>query len=271
MAGEKTGATPKIHATRNYRLFKRSMDNRVLDLKAHKRLRKSMEKYGYLPCFPIVCHKNGDSHLVVKEGQHRLTFAEQLGLPVYYITSDVDFDVAEINCTPRTWRPIDYARKFAQAGNANYQEGIDFAERHGIPIGMAFCLLSGNSSFTNIWDAYTSGKFRIKDREWANQVAGLYTAMTTLSKELRGKAFLMACLRVCRVEGFEPKRMLQNAQRCRERLVSYSTADAYLGLLEEVYNLGRHRLFGLRIAAQQAMKERNPTKRNEKAKELAAV
>lgn len=250
--------TTKIQSTKNYRLFKRSTDNRVTDVKQHRKLRRSMEKYGFLPCFPIVCYRNGDKQLTVKEGQHRLTFAEQLGLPVHFVETDVDFDVAAINCTPVTWKTKDYALKYSQNGIASYQEGLDFAEQHGIPIGLAFALLAGTVSFRNIWEQFVDGQFKVKDREWAAAVAGIYVPMVTLSKDLKGARFLEACMRVCRVPEFEPKRLLQGASRCREKLVPYSTMDAYLAMLEELYNFGRKQLFGLKAAAMMAMRDRCP-------------
>ena len=37
---------PKIHVTKNYRLFERSPENRVVDVAKHKRLARSLKKYG---------------------------------------------------------------------------------------------------------------------------------------------------------------------------------------------------------------------------------
>lgn len=257
MATAKT-QPPKIQSTRNYGLFKRSAENRALDIKQHKRLLKSMEKYGFLPVFPIICHRNGDAHLVVKDGQHRLALAEHMNLAVHYVVSDVDFDVAAINCTPTTWKPKDYAQKFAANGLQGYIDGVEFSERHGIPIGLAFSLLAGQVSFSNIAASFYEGRFKVKEKAWAESVASVYVPMVTLSRELRGARFLTACMRACRVAEFEPKRLLQNAGRCREKLLSYSTIDAYMGMLEETYNFGQRKLFGLKAAAEMAMRERNP-------------
>ena len=51
--------------------------------------------------------------------------------------------------------------------------------------------------------------------------------------------------------------MLQNADRCREKLIAYSTRDAYLEMLESIYNFGRSKMLGLKVAALMAMRERN--------------
>lgn len=249
-------ATRKIQATKNYRMFKRSDENRILDLKAHKRLEQSMKKYGFLPCFPIVCQRVGKD-LIVKEGQHRLAFAEALGLTVYWVEDDSNFDIAEINCTPKGWAPKDYALKFAANGNEVYQELLDFSEEHGVTIGLAAAMLGGTVCFNNVRDAFFSGAFKIKDRAWANAVAAIYVPCVALSKSARNARFLQACMWVCRVKEFEAKRLLQNAQRCREKFVQFSTKEAYLDMLEEVYNFGRKQLFGLKAAATMAMRERN--------------
>jgi len=50
--------------------------------------------------------------------------------------------------------------------------------------------------------------------------------------------------------------MISNAGRCREKLVSYSTKEAYLDMLEDIYNFGRKNLLALKISAQQAMRDR---------------
>lgn len=249
-------ATRKINATKNYRLFGRSNLNRETDPKKHKRLLKSMQKYGFLPCFPIVCRRDENKQLVIKDGQHRFVIAESLGLPIHWVEEDTDFDIAEINTTGVVWSIKDYARMHAENGLKAYQDGLDFAETHGLPIGIAFAMLGGTTTFNNIYNAFVEGTFKVKDRRWADAVAEVYVPMIRLSPEVRNARFLQACMSVCRVEEFEAKRLLQNASRCREKLLSYSTRDAYLTMLEEIYNFGRAKLCGLKSAATMAMRER---------------
>jgi hypothetical protein len=257
MSVKRESATKAIRSTRNYRMFHRSTDNRVLDLRKHRKLKDSMEKYGFLQSFPIVCHRNGDKNLYVKDGQHRLTFAEMLGLPVYFVEEAIDFDVAAINCTSKVWNLKDYALKFAANGLQSYQEGIDFAEQYGIPIGSTFAMLGGTMTFSNVADKFAAGEFKVKDRDWAHAVAGTYTPMVDLSPSLKSARFLEACMWVCRVEEFDIKRLVHSASQCRDKLLSYSTRDAYLSMLEEVYNFRRSKLFGLKVAATMAMRDRN--------------
>ena len=43
----------KIQVTKNYKMFAHSGENRPLDLTKHKKLKESMEKYGFLKSFDI--------------------------------------------------------------------------------------------------------------------------------------------------------------------------------------------------------------------------
>lgn len=263
----------KIQSTKNYRLFERhSSENRPVDLKKHKKLVESMKLYGFLECFPVVINRNENGNMIVKDGQHRLMIAEMLGLPVHYVEDDKNFDVAIVNSTSKIWVLKDYAQKFASNGLSDYAEGINFAESHGLPIGTAFSLLSGTTTFANIQNAFVAGEWKVKDLAWANAVAGTYVPLVQMSSVLRNARFIEACMAVCRVKEFKPDRLIANAERCREKLVAYSTRDAYLDMLEAVYNFGRKELLGLKAAATMAMKKRNAVNKNKKeAKALAAA
>lgn len=257
-------ADRKITATKNYRLFGRSGENRPIDMRKHKRLLRSMKKYGFLASFPIVCCRDKEKHLIVKEGQHRLAIAEELGLVVYYVVEDVDFDVAEINSTPVVWKLSDYAEKHAANGIPSYSRGLDFAKSHKLPVGIAFALLGGTTTFSNVEQSFKDGTFTIKDSKWADAVAGLYCRLGELSSEVKSARLIEACMAVCRVDDFDSERLIRGASRCREKLVSYSTRDAYLDMMEEVYNYGRKQLVSLKLPAIEVMRKRSAV--NGKAK-----
>jgi hypothetical protein len=256
-------STTRIQSTKNYEIFTRSSENRPLCMKKHRKLEESMEQYGFLRSFPIVVVRNDKGHLVIKDGQHRLAIAQSKGLTVFYAVEEVDFDVAVINSTAKTWVLADYAQKHAANGHKQYQEGIDFATQHGLPLGTAFALLAGTTTYGNIERTFVDGTFKIKDREWADAVAGIYAAITRLAPNLGSARFVEACMSVCRVKGFDSKRLLHCAGRCREKLVPYATKDAYLDLLQEVYNFGQQKLVGLKVEAQMAMKRRNAVRTTE--------
>jgi hypothetical protein len=252
-------AANKIQMTRDYRMFTRNPENRPIDARKHRKLKESMEKYGFLKCFPVVVNRRGNL-LTVKDGQHRLMFAAEMGLPVWWVEEEVDFDVADINCTSKVWVLKDYAMKYAANGVKAYAEGLEFAQQYGLSVGTAFALLAGTTSFNNCQEQFIDGTFKVKDRPWADTVAGIYGPLVVMSSHLKNTRFIEACMAVCRVPDFDPKRLLQGAARCREKLVSFSTRDAYLDMVEEVYNYGRKHLVGLKALAMMAMRERNVAK-----------
>jgi hypothetical protein len=252
----------RILNTKNYRLFiSNNGDNRPLDTREHRKLLESMRKHGFLECFPIVVTRNGGDKLVVKDGQHRLQFAESLGLPVYYVEDTSNFEVSHIQGTTKAWAAKDYAMRYAMNGVKSYQEGISFAEIHGFPVSTAFSLLAGTVSFGNVRRDFQNGEFEVKDKEWAETVAGVYKGLLSLSTTLRPTARLLeACMAVCRVSDFDPGRLLAGADKCRDRLVPYSTRESYLDMLEDVYNYNRSRLVGLKAQAVMAIRERSAVK-----------
>lgn len=251
-------SVPKVSVTKDYRLFLRSPDNRPTDAGKHRRLRDSFQKYGFLSAFPIVCRRNSDKRLVVVDGQHRLMFAESFQVPVYYIVTEDDFSTSEVNSTALVWTVYDHAKHFAEKGVDEYLELLEFHELYALPIGTAAAMLAGVQSYARyVANSFVTGDFKIKDREWAHRVATLYTNLVRLNKVVRSNPMLQACMAVCRVKNFDQKRLLQNSERCRDKLVSYSTRDAYLEVLEEIYNYGRKQLISLKIDAIMAMRDRS--------------
>ncbi len=251
----------KIQVTKNYRLFNRGLDeiedNRDLEPGRHKKLKESMKQYGFLWYFPVVCYRL-KGKLYIKDGQHRLLLSEEMGLPVYYVVTETDFDVAIVSSAAKPWIMSDYIEKYIRKGDEHYREGKEFCEQFGISLGTGFALLMGLVGGSHAANTVRDGQFKIKEREWAQSVASLYVQLCALSVSLRKKQFLSACMALFRVDDFDPKRLIEGAENCREKLVAYATRDAYLAMLEDVYNYRRHNLVGLKAAALTAMKNRNP-------------
>lgn len=270
-------SSKKIQMTKNYRLFRRQAEeNRPLNVKKHKKLKESMQQYGFLSCFPIVCVRDENGNLVIKDGQHRYTLAELLGLPIYWVEETTDFDVAIVNSAAKPWVLRDYVDKHIANNLPAYRDGLEFVERHGLPIGVAFALLAGTTAFANCQESFVDGTFKVKDRKWADAVAGIYGPMGAMAPCLKTSPFVLACMAVCRVPDFDSKRLLDGASKCRDKLVSFSTRDAFLDMMEGLYNYGRKNLVGLKSAAVMVMRNRNGSvpKRPKKAEpelETAAV
>jgi hypothetical protein len=227
-----------------------------------------MQQYGFLPYFPIACVRNGEKHLIVQDGQHRLAFAEKLGLPVFYMV-DQPFDIARVNGTQEKWATRNYAETFAAQGKQAYAQGLEFADRHGISVGVAFALLAGTTQFTNTHGDYYTGNFKIKDQPWAETVAAIYGQIVKAAPRCRNARLIEAAMAVARVDKFDVQRLLGGIDRCREKLIPYATKEAYLDMLEEIYNYGRKQLVGLKVEAINAMRARNAVISSKTQKENA--
>jgi hypothetical protein len=264
-------ATIKIMATKDYRMFVRNADNRPVDLAKHRNLKESMREYGFLRSFPLSVVRTDDGRWMVKDGQHRLEIAEQLGIQVYWVEEVVDYDVARVNSTPKPWQLLDYVRTQAVNGSKDCQEVVEFMERHKVSCGLAAALLAGVTNVSPASQRIMDGTFKVKDRDYAAKVVSTYQPVASMTKQVRNSRFLEACMACCRVDGFDPDRLVTGAKKCREKLASYSTRDAYLGMMEEVYNYGRKTLVPLKISAITAMRERNlATKGKPLSEEMAA-
>lgn len=248
---------PKVHSSTDYRKFVNVTRNRPTDLRQHKNLEESYAENGSMPEFPCIVTRLPDGRFEINDGQHRAALAEKYGLPIYYIITDKKLDIAKINNTQKVWRYSDYAQSYANQGKEEYEQIISFAGQYGIPIGVAAGLLSGTISPHNCRDSYLSGNFKIKDRETAAVVASLYSQLVTLNKKIKNVRLLQAIYACARIPGFDPNRIIAGGNRCFEKLQSYSTREAYLAMLEELYNYGRRIAFPLKVNAENAMKERN--------------
>lgn len=254
-----------VRSTKDYSLFELSPDNRQVCLSKHRKLEESMQKYGFLRCFPMACYKRGVKW-IIKDGQHRFEVARKLGLPVWWIESPEDFDVADTAAGQKSWQAGDYVNRFIRRGLKAYIELKDFCDTHKITVQVGAKLLSGTVSFGNIVDKFYSGNLVIKDRRWADVVASCYTGLCNLSKSVKNARLLEACMYAARVPNFDAGRLLSNAERCCDRLRPYSTRDAYLSMLEEIYNFNKRHLVPLKISAEQAMRERNAATKGNKGK-----
>ncbi len=259
--------TPKLQKTTDYKRFTYVQSNRTVNLQPKRRqdLRESMEKHGYLEAYPLYC-TNGRGRLVIRDGQHRLAVARELGLPVYYVVCEQAAAIPMINTTQVAWGLKDYAQAFAAEGNPHYAELQDFALRHGLPLSICVSVLSnetpsdgGNNG--NVLVAFRRGDFKVTSRAMGDRVASLYSEISRINREARGRWFLSALFAVCLIPGFDGSRLVKGARRCREAIQKYGSRDGYLQMIETLYNYGRRTKEPVKISAENVLASRNPSKR----------
>lgn len=250
--------SPRLRATKDYAMFKANKANRRIEDAHLRKLRPSMQQYGWIPSFPMTVLKNGDGRFSILDGQHRFTLAQDLGLSVWFVEVDHEYDVPKINGGQVPWNTAAYAGNFADRGMKDYAEVIAFADDHGVSIGFAAHLLAGQTGFSNIRHAFRDGEYRVVDREYANKVAFLYNEIKAEIHRAVDKSLLLALMAVVRVDGFEPERLMSGVRKLPERVQKFGTRDGALEMLEYLYNYGRRGpKVALKVAAENAMNARN--------------
>lgn len=253
----------KIHRTTDYSKFRISKENRNIDTTkpSVKRLRKSMQIYGWLIAFPMMCRENGDG-LVIVDGQHRFTVARELGIPVRYAIDETDVDVSWVNQAQESWKPVDYLNRWVKAGKKDYMEVAELREYYpNVPLGMCAGLLAGTYSFGNVRDRFESGEYKVKTKGLAYRIANAYEKIIAINKEARSSNFLKALYACYYVDDFDPDRLIDSCQKRPHMIQGFSKLNDCLELIEEIYNYSlKSGRIPIKFQAQEAMRKRSAAK-----------
>lgn len=267
-------SAPKLQKTRNYAQFAMTKENRevnLIDLRPqHKKLRLIMQRVGFLPAHPIHV-KNVGGKLVVIDGQHRLAFAKEFGLDVYFVVDNTDIDIAEINQAQAGWRVLDYAKKWASMGKDDYGKVIAFAEQYKIGIATSFAINAGTIFCTNVSYKILDGTYRITDAERGSRIGKMFRAIWIRSPGLKDNALVNALYACTFVDGFEDHRIIEAADKRTHLFSKQPTREAYFQLIEEVYNFGKKVRVPIKFEAEEVMRKRGDVSKPGRAKQRDAV
>lgn len=254
---------PKLQRTRNYAKFSMTKENREVNLLTlrpeHKLLRELMQEHGFVPAYPIhVRVENGG--LAVVDGQHRLAFAKEFGLDVWYVVDSTRVDIADINRSQAGWNTIDYAKKWAALGRDEYRKAIDFSEVYHLPIAVSFSMLAGTQVFYNIRKAFHDGTYKTSAINNAYRVGECFNAICKATKGMRNAQLANALWACTFVDYFDESRLIEAVQKRPGMLSRQGTRDGFLQMIEEIYNFARKVRVPLKFDAEQAMRARDPSK-----------
>lgn len=160
-----------IKQTTNYDMFKICDWNRGIKKSNLKRIDASVQKNGWLK-HPIMVNEK----MEVIDGQHRLEYAKQHNLPVYYIEIKglALEDCLTMNNTRMSWALTDYIVSFATQGKEDYEFIRGLAEKYTfVPISVLIAIIKGQSSSGGIGNAVKSGEFKFPEEERKNAIKKL--------------------------------------------------------------------------------------------------
>lgn len=258
----------KIGTTKDYGQFVYSSANRPLDSdnKKYRLLVRSMQKYGWLPSFPMTCVPFGNKRQIV-DGQNRFNAAKELGIPVLFcmVSTKEPINIPELNGTQRPWSNDDYVGSYSVLGDENYSFLKEFAERHKISVMVAAGLLRGETSTSsNAGAPLRAGTFTVKDVQFAERVMSLSAAVSEFVGWARHKHFVTVLAEACKLAEFDDERFLARVRSSPGLLIKSPTRDGFRLMLENIYNYRSHSLVPLRVLMESAAKERSaapkPTK-----------
>jgi hypothetical protein len=227
-----------INETREYSKFKFSEKNRAIDNGALRKMINSLKIYGWLSAYPMhVTPQNG--RLVIIDGQHRFTAAQSLNLPVLYVVSEEadDRSLGLINSAQKPWDKFDFVSSFHNQGNSHYTKLLDFSETNKLPLGVAARLLMGqHGGRTTCTKEIRDGKFKIKNIQSAENIAQIILRLKKIVKWASNSNFVSALMKASRVKGFNHEQFISRCEANPGLLVLQPTTDAFLEMIEKIYN-----------------------------------
>jgi hypothetical protein len=253
--------TAKIQATKNYGLFDFNIVNRDFQPGKHKALLESLKKHGYDPARPIVCARNARGRLEVVDGQHRLNFCKQLGIPVYYVVSEHS-DPRAFNTQSVGWSIHDWLKSWTCAGNRHYETLAAFVARHRLPVSTSAYLLGGSQFGIGgrIVDDVKNGSFKATHVQHAERCADAIAAIAEYFAEGRSFHFVGALSMCMRVPEFKVETLIYKIRKYPGEIRPTNQFDRYLEDIEALYNkASKTARIPLRFLAKEATKSANKT------------
>lgn len=231
-----------IQETSNYDRFELFDFNR--DVGKTSALEKSMLAHGWLDPYPMHVVKNGSGKLKIKAGHHRFHVARKLGIPCKYVVAeDKGETIHELEVATRPWSMSDYLSSFCRIGNEDYLAVREYLELTGIPMNSAISLLAGDSAGSgNHGPKFKNGTYKIGDQSHATDVAQIVLGCANRGVPFsRHQLFVAAVSSVCRVPEFDQDLFLSRVETNVGLMTPQPTRDAYVSLIEQVYNHGAKR------------------------------
>jgi hypothetical protein len=253
---------PALRVTKDYDIFDLHVHNREIRTKAH--LFRSMKQHGFMPSSPVQCVQEGSGRLQVIRGHHRILFARQLGLPVWYVVDDSNTDIYDLEAdSSNSWKLRDFVVSYASAGLPAYAKILDFQREHGITQQIAINLLGGQGARSNNrLEQVKRGTFAIaEDLSHAHAVVDVVGHLRSGGVAFASQSnFVAALSSALRVPEFDAKLLKHRFTQAPGLLQPRTSMEGYLDEVEALYNHGaKGRRVPLKFRAREVARERQAT------------
>lgn len=249
--------SPRLMSTKDYSKFELCQFNRSVLKK--KNLLSSMKEHGFIPAYPIHCVKTDEKRLQIKGGHHRFECAQDLGIAVFYVVSDDDASIHELEKATNRWAVADYMESHIRCGVPGYDRVKAYHEETGITLNMCISILGGETASSgNLMQKFKDGAFVIRGEQHAAEIREAVLCCRDAGIQI-DQMFVQSISRCLRVDSFSLDTFKVRATTNVGMFYKCRTLAAAMQLLEDVYNFKatvKSRL-PLCFLADQAMKARS--------------
>jgi len=225
------------YQTKDYNRFKKTSENRIIDPLQVKKLKASMEIYGWAKGSVIQVNEKNE----IIDGQHRFYAAQQIGIPILYSISkgSGEMEIQILNQNQKNWNKVNFVDFWANKGNLNYQAVKEFGNRNPkLKITQHLMLLMNEPHAHPDTNMFQSGDFKVASIEKAQLVADcLEQVEPFFPKNCYQSKFVAAMIKVIlKKKVFKFSKFIKKLEKNRNLLYPCTTADAYIERFQEIYN-----------------------------------
>lgn len=183
------------------------------------------------------------------DGQHRFEVCKELGLPVFYIIKKgygLD-EVQMLNTNTKNWTLEAFADSYIELGNEEYNLYKKFREQYGFGHSESVAMLENATSRGHDEDGFRKGEFKVCDYRQAIQSAEKINMLSGIYKGYKRRSFVFAMLKCFSKKQYNHSTFISKLSYQSTKLVDCTTAEQYLTLIEEIYNVRNPNKINLRF------------------------
>lgn len=226
-----------ILVTEDYPVFIWQEANRPINPRIMRKLDASYKKHGWLgSIFPILVTEK----MVIIDGQHRLLFARNHNLPIYYLKTDLiqPLDSADIGTVQENWQPSDRLHYWCAMGFTDYLVLRDFWHSHRLLSLSEAARLCSKSGVRNVrfQDVFNRGGYKADNLVFAQKVYDMLGDFGRWVSFNRERSFIALVKALANNPKYDHDRMLRKMEYQYHKLVKQPNTKAYFVIVNEIYN-----------------------------------
>ena len=242
----------------NYSKFELLEFNR--DVHKTRYLEMSMMKHGWIDAYPAHVVRNPKTgKLQIKAGHHRFHVAQNLRIAIKYVECRDEATIHELERSTTPWKLKDYLISYVRLGKSAYDRVLAYHQETGINLGACISMLAGESAGSCNWhQQFKDGTYRLGDPTHSTIVGGIVICCKRSGfPHACAQLFIEALSKIAWAEGFSSTILKRKIGRYVEHMKKQPSKQAYVEMLDAIYNRGSQTKIPLAFLAEEAARKRN--------------